>query len=171
MPSMDWDDFVESAGKEETPPPANTYVATVETAEWVKTKKAPPRDMLKLRFRIDAGPEKGKALFTQILVDPEAQSFAKRRSLEQLNAIGLSTSDLKNLSDKEQCERVIGNAVTVETSVDSEYDPANPRARVDKILPAPGGPAASSDAPPPRASDAVPPPREASSAPPPPPFE
>lgn len=170
MPSMDWDDFVESAGKEETPPPANTYVATVETAEWTMTKKAPPRPMLKLRFRIDAGPEKGKALFTQIMADPEAQAFAKRRTLEQLNAIGLSMNDLKNLSDKEQQERVIGNQVTVETSVDTEYDPANPRARVDKILPVAGGSAPSgASAPPPRAD--APPPREAASTPPPPPFE
>lgn len=146
MPSMNWDDFIESSGEEETPPPANTYLAVVETAEWTSTKKAPPRPMLKVRLRIEAGPEKGKALFTQVLVDPDAQPFAKRRSLEQLNALGLSASDLKNknLSDGEQCDRVVGTVVEVETSIDDKYDPQNPRARVDKITAAQGAPSTGS---------------------------
>lgn len=148
MPSMNWDDFIESSGEAETPPPANTYLAVVETAEWTTTKKAPPRPILKCRLRIEAGPEKGKALFTQVMVDPDAQPFAKRRSLEQLNALGLSNSDLKNLSDGEQADQVVGAVVEVETSIDDKYDPQNPRARVDSIKAAQGAPSTASAAPP-----------------------
>src|SRR5262249_31045243 len=126
MPSIDWETYEAEGGEAETPPPASTYMAVVETAEGVKTKKAPPRDMLKLRLRISAGPEKGKALFTQILVDPDSQPFAKQRTMRQLAALGLTAKLLNQLTDEESAERAVGVEVSCDTEIDAEYDPSNP---------------------------------------------
>lgn len=168
MGSVDFNEFfdtVDAAG-DETPPPAGTYLAEVEACEWT-TAKSSGRQMLKYRLRIVGGPEKDKALFGQIVVGNDMKPFAQKKAAEQLAAIGMTRSDLINGVDpKLHCE---GNQVTVETSIDSEYDPSNPRSRVEKLSAASGGPARTSAAPPPRAAD-VPPPA-APSAPPAAPFE
>lgn len=153
MPSLNWNDLFENAETDEAPPPASTYLCEIETAKW--TKSSTGKDMLKLRLRIVAGAEKGKALFTQIVISPDSQ-FALKIALKQLAAIGLTRAQLENLSDSAQEELVIGTQVQVDTEIDTKYDPKNPRAQVKEIKAVSGGSApvakAGSDMPPPPAA-------------------
>lgn len=170
MPSIPWDDIFENAEQDEKPPAAGPYLAEIEKAEW--TTSSTGKDMLKLRARIVGGPEKDKALFTQIVISPE-NSFAVKIAVRHLTAIGLTRADLNNLSNAEQEEKVTGTVVLMETEIDTKYDPSNPRSQVKDIKPAPAGTVSSSkssaDAPPPRApAVSAPPP---SNAPPSAPFE
>lgn len=167
MPSVNWDDLFTNAEQDEKPPPANTYLTEIETAKW--TKSSTNKDMLKLRLRIVSGPEKGKALFTQITISPDSP-FALKIALRQLSAIGLTKAQLNNLTDSQQEELVVGTQVKAETEIDTKYDPANPRAQVKNLIAVAdsGAAPARNDGPPPKASNDEPPARV---GPPPAPFE
>ena len=159
MPSTNWAEVFENADADDAPPPAGDYQAVVETAEWT-TAKSSGRDMLKYRLRISAGPEHGKALFGQVVVGADMKPFAQKKAVQQLEALGLSRTDLINNVDPQlHCE---GAVVEVTTSIDVEYDPNNPRSRVDKLV--------RSNASAPRASSAPPPRDTPPSTPPPAPF-
>lgn len=131
IPRINWDEVFEAGEADEKPPPASTYVVEVEKAEW--TKSSTDKDMLKVRARIVSGPEKNKALFTQITLTLD-NPFAMKKARQHLAALGLGKRELTTLTDEEQGEHVIGVRCKMVTEIDKKYDPKNPRAKVKDII-------------------------------------
>ena len=157
MPTSNWDDVFEAAGNvDDTPPPASTYLCTVETAEWVKTAKG--KDMLKYRLRIGAGTQKQKALFGNIVISPE-NPMALQIGLRHLEALGLTREVLKSMTDSEQQDFVVGREVQVDTGLKTYK--GTERSEVKDIK------AAAGSAPAPASANTPPP---SSNTPPPAPF-
>ena len=98
MPNLDFSGIKKLLKEADKPPAESEYLVRCETAVWAKTQNK--KDMLKVRYKIMAGPEKGKTLFNQLTISPEsppAIQIFKRHVL----AHGLSEEslieDLENL--------------------------------------------------------------------------
>jgi len=162
MPEIDFKTLAEAANVDETPPPPSNYLVDVEAANWAKTKNG--KDMLKLRFRIASGPEKGKALFDQLVISPESD-IATRIFFQSAAALGLTPDTLQSMSDEEHYEFLIGRQVSVETDVKEWKGEQRAEVKSYTAVDDNGGGASVP------ASPSAPPPLDRTTTAPPPPFE
>lgn len=120
MPSFDWDNAHKDAEIAKTPPPLSTPLpAVAEAAKWGKTKRT-GEPMLKVRFRVTSGPAKGKVFFHNLSFMQE-QPNLMIQSFAHAALLGLSKEKLKNLSDTEQEQTVVGKKVIATLKLKDEF--------------------------------------------------
>lgn len=77
MPTLDLSGIKGMLKEADKPPAEGDHIARCEKADWAKTQKNKDgiiKDMLKVRYKIMAGAEKGKTLFNQLVISPENPS-------------------------------------------------------------------------------------------------
>lgn len=150
MPTINWDDIYEEGQFDDSPAPAGSYLCEVEKAEWKTNSKNNP--MLQVRYRITAGPQKGKALFDYISITRGSER-ALAISLRNLATLGLTKEVLKSTSDEEQENLVVGQTFQVETTLENYQ--GEPRSRIKRVARpqgsvVPSAPSPTGNVPPPR---------------------
>lgn len=116
MPKIDWDQMIKTDEAVNTPAPAGRYVIACESGKWGATKEGHP--MMTLRFRVDEGPCKGKAVWVRCTFNNDKPNTISM-SRATLKNIGLDFSDFRALSDEQQEQIVVGRKAEVELSVRS----------------------------------------------------
>ncbi len=134
MTTIGWDDMQDAAVVEDEPPPPSEYQVIVEAAEFKLNKDNKPQ--WKIRFKITAGPQKNKALWTWLTISTDNQ-MALRIVSQQFDMLGLPHSVRRELSGEEIADELVGAQCVVTTSM-SEWQ-GEDRARIDKMKPAVDG--------------------------------
>lgn len=116
MPKIDWDQMIKTDEAVNTPAPAGRYVIACESGKWGATKEGHP--MMTLRFRVDEGPCKGKAVWVRCTFNNDKPNTISM-SRTTLKNVGLDFSDFRALSDEQQEQIVVGRKAEVELSVRS----------------------------------------------------
>ena len=136
MGEINWQDLVSQAQSAGEIPPVGDYVAVVEHAEWAVTSTG--KDMLKVRYRIESGPEQGKALFDSMVISPDNPN-ALQFFFTKLHALGVDPTQFANVDNSTVAEMLIGRRATVKVS-HREWPEGSgqQRTQVDSIAAAPG---------------------------------
>lgn len=142
MAGINWNTFIEqaeAAGEslgEYTPIPAGSYDVSILEAAAVKTKKTPPKDMIKVTFVVEGGPHAGRRLWSNMVVSPESPK-AMAILIRQLTSLGVRPLLENNASFEQIAAALKGNLATVKVSV-GEYQ-GKPKNEVDSIAGRQGG--------------------------------
>lgn len=109
MASYDWDALSKEAEKENAIAPVGDYVAEVTVAKATTAQSG--KDMLKVKFEISAGPEKGTPVWTNIVLTPDKPGFFFRN----MEGLGVAQDFLRknNPSFEDLAELIKGRTANI----------------------------------------------------------
>lgn len=141
MATVNWNQYIkaaEEAGEsmdEFTPLPAGTYEVKVLEAKAVKTKNG-SKDMFKVTFVVDGGPNAGRRLWANLVISPESPK-AMAIVMRQLGALGARPLMEAGASNEQIAAGLKDALATIKVSV-GEYQ-NKPKNEVDSIAGRQGG--------------------------------
>lgn len=135
MGTINWNQYIEAAEAagegigDFQPIPAGSYDVSVLEAAAVKTKSS-GKDMIKVTFVVEGGPNGGRRLWSNLVVSPESPK-AMAILIRQLTSLGVRPLLEANASFEQIAAGMKGALATVKVSV-GEYQ-GKPKNEVDSI--------------------------------------